>query len=67
MKRMVKEQENTIVIDMSKEMTMQEYAKKFSIPYATVRTWVNRGQIEYRKVAQLNDLILVQIGTEKKV
>jgi DNA-binding transcriptional regulator YiaG len=66
MKYMVTEQEK-IIIDTSKEMTMQEYAKYLGIPYATIRTWVNRKQILYRKVPQLNDIILVQVGTEKNI
>lgn len=66
MKYMVKEQENTIVIDTTQEMTMKEYANYLGIPYQTVATWVKRKQILFRKIAELNDLILVQVGTEKK-
>lgn len=63
---MVKEQESTIIIDTSKEMTMKEYAKYLNIPYTTVATWVQRKQISFRRIAELNDLILVHVGTEKK-
>jgi DNA-binding transcriptional regulator YiaG len=66
MKTMVKEQESTIIIDTSKEMTMKEYAKYLNIPYTTVATWVQRKQISFRRIAELNDLILVHVGTEKK-
>lgn len=60
--------ENTekIVIDPSKEMTMKEYAKHLGKPYTTVATWVQRRQISFRVIPELNDLILIQIGTEKK-
>jgi DNA-binding transcriptional regulator YiaG len=56
-----------IVIDKNKEMTVNEYAKYLGISRNTVNTWVNRKQILYRKIAELNDLILVQVGTEKKL
>ena len=55
-----------IVIDPTKEMTMKEYAKYLGIPYDTVASWVKRNRIKYRIINELNNLILVQVGTEKK-
>ncbi len=66
MKTMVKEQESTIIIDTSKEMTIKEYANFLGVSYDRVNTWVKRRQIQIRRIPELNDLILVQIGTEKK-
>ena len=63
---MVKEQENMIVIDTSKEMTIKEYANFLGVSYDRVNTWVKRKQIQIRRIPELNDLILVQVGTEKK-
>lgn len=65
MKRMVKEQE-TIIIDTSREMTIKEYANFLGVSYDRVNTWVKRKQIQIRRIPELNDLILVQVGTEKK-
>jgi DNA-binding transcriptional regulator YiaG len=66
MKYMVNAEETTIVIDTKKEMTIKEYANFLGVPYQTVATWVQRKQILFRKITELNDLILVQVGTEKK-
>ena len=61
---MVKEQ-SMIIIDTAQEMTMKEYAKYLGISYNTVASWVQRNRIKHRVIPELNDLILVRVGTEK--
>ena len=58
--------ERAIVIEPEKEMTIKEYANFLGVSYDRVNTWVKRKQIQIRRIAELNDLILVQVGTEKK-
>ena len=54
-----------ITIDTDKETTPANYAKKIGVDVQVVSNWMKRGQIEFRKIEELN-LTLVTMGSEDK-
>lgn len=51
-----------IVIDPNKEITQSEYAKLKGVPIQTVSAWVRRNKVKFRRIAELNNLVLIQIN-----
>jgi len=54
----------TITIDFNKECTIKDYAKIKGISTQVISNWCKRKQIKFRDIPELNDLRLIEIGSE---
>jgi predicted site-specific integrase-resolvase len=50
-------------IDTEKELPPAQYAKRIGVDVHVVSNWMKRGQINYRRIEELN-LTLVEVGSE---
>ena len=59
------ESSGLIVIDPATEFTVSNYCRLSGENKTTVMNWCSRDQIKHRVITQLNNLKLVQPGTEE--
>lgn len=50
-----------IIIDPNQEMTQADYAKYVGVDIKTVSAWVRRNKVKFRRIPELNNLVLIQI------